>query len=124
MKVDVYIDTNSEIVSVRSRETDSYGRVVAKRPKVHISDAEFVIQEGGQETCREEGVKNVHALVRGEWDESEKVIFGEKVVYNPFEYDEFVHAETEEPVDSADVAMVSKAGHVSAKGLCYKEQES
>jgi hypothetical protein len=120
MKVDVYLNLNEECVSVRSRESEDYGRVVAHKQKVHVSDAEFVVQPSGREKCRESGVKNVHAFVRGEWTESEKVVYGERVTYNPFEYDTFVHKESEEPVESADLVMVTAAGNISANGLSRK----
>ena len=117
MKADVYLNLHKDAVSVRSRETENYGKVVAHKPKVHIADATFVVQPAGREKCRENETKNVHAFVRGEWTEAEKVLYGEPVTYNPYKYDTFVQAENEEPVEGADLVMVSSSGNISAKGL-------
>lgn len=117
MKVDCYLNLHDECVSVRSRETESYGQVVSHEQKVHVADAEFVVQPAGREKCRETGTKNVHAFVRGKWDESEKVLDGEPVTYNPYEYDSFVHCESEEPVSGAECVMVAANGNVFAEGL-------
>lgn len=120
MLVDTYINLNKGCVSVRSRESEDYGRVVAHRPKIHVSDVEFVVQPSGRQRARESGVRNVHAFVRGNWDESQKIVSGQSVTYNPFEYDQFVHAETERPVESAEHAAVTSEG-VWAVGVSYIE---
>lgn len=118
MKVDVYRNLNDDCISVRSRESEDYGAVVSHEQKVHISDAVFVVQQSGRQRVIESGQKNVHAFVRGKWDESEKVICGEPVTYNPYEYGHFVHEETEQPVASAELVAVTTGG-VSANGLTY-----
>jgi hypothetical protein len=118
MKIDAYANLNDRCVSVKSREPDNYGRVVAHRPKIHIADAEFVVWPSGRQRARERGVKNVHAFVRGKWDESEKVVCGDPVAYDPFEYDHFVHAESERPVESAERCAVTM-NKVYANGLSY-----
>lgn len=118
MKVDCYLNLNRDCVSVRSRESDDYGTVVSHQPKVHINSPEFVVQSAGREQVRDTGVRNVHAFVRGEWNEREKVLYGEPVTYNPYEYDQFVHPDTEKPVESAELCMVSTSG-VLAKGLSF-----
>lgn len=120
MRVDVYRNLNKHCLSVKCLVpgSDRYGIVVSHKPKVHIQEPEFVVQEAGRERVRETGLKNVHAFVRGEWNAREKVLSGEPVTYNPFEYDQFVHEETGEPVESAELASVTTSG-VWAKGLSY-----
>lgn len=118
MKVDVYLNLHRDCVSVRSRESEDYGTVVAHRPKVTVEDVSFVVQPSGRQKCIEEGVKNVHAFVRGKWNDNRRVLMGERVTYNPFEYQQFVHAEDERPVASAEVAMITRKG-VFAEGLEY-----
>lgn len=118
MKVDAYLNLNRDCISIRSRESEDYGTVVAHRPRLTVVNAEFVVQPAGRERVRETGVKNVHAFVRGEWDDSVKVMDGEKVTYNPYEYDSFVHAESEEPVARAEATNVTKKG-VYARELEY-----
>jgi len=122
MRVDVYRNLNDDCLSIKSRESGiRYGQVVSHEQKVHIQEPEFVVQPAGRQRARETRVRNVHAFVRGEWDEREKVLCGEPVTYNPFKYDYFVHAETKEPVASAELCMVSTSG-VSAKGLSYLDE--
>lgn len=120
MRVDVYRNLNKDCLSVKCLVpgSDRYGIVVSHEQKVHIQSPEFVVQDAGRQRARERGVRNVHAFVRGEWNEREKVLCGEAVTYNPFKYDHFVHAETERPVESAELSAVTTSG-VSAKGLKY-----
>jgi hypothetical protein len=116
MKVDVYRNLHDDCLSVRSRETEDYGTVVSHEQKIHVRDAQFVVQQAGQQKARENGCKNVHAFVRGVWNEESKVLDGEPVTYDPFEYDHFVHAESEEPVAKASRTAVTTKG-VYATGL-------
>lgn len=120
MRVDVYKNLNKDCLSVKCLipGSDRYGIVVSHEQKVNIQEPEFVVQDAGRQRARERGVRNVHAFVRGQWDESEKVVCGEPVAYNPFKYNHFVHAESKEPVESAELAAVTTSG-VSAKGLSY-----
>lgn len=117
MKVDTYINLNDDCVSVRSREAEDYGCVVSHEHKVHLRDVEFVVQPAGRERCLDEGRKNVHAFVRGVWDETVTIVDGEYVTYDPFEYEEFYAPELNSYVTSADRAAVTRCG-VYAKGLC------
>lgn len=123
MRVDIYRNLNNDCLSVKCLVpgSDRYGIVVSHEQKVHIQSPEFVVQDAGRERARETSRRNVHAFVRGEWDENKKVVCGEPVTYNPFKYDYFVHAETKEPVASADLCMVSTSG-VSAEGLSYRSE--
>jgi len=116
MKVDVYVNLNRDCVSVRSRESEDYGTVVAHEPKVHLRDVEFVVQEAGRQKVVEQGVKNVHAFVRGEWDEKRNVVDGIYVTYDPFEYEQFYSPDVQSYVVSADRCAVSTAG-VFATGV-------
>jgi hypothetical protein len=117
MKVDVYLNLNRDCVSVKSRESGDYGIVVSHEHKVHLRDVEFVVQKAGQQKCREQKVKNVHAFVRGKWDENVTVHDGDYVTYNPFRHDEFYSPDLDAYVSSADRVAVTRKG-VFAKGLC------
>lgn len=116
MKVDVYRNLQDDCLSVRSREAEDYGTVVSYEQKVHVRDVQFVVQQAGQKKARETSRKNVHAFVRGVWDEGQKVLYGEPVTYDPFEYEHFVHVESELPVSSASRTAVTTEG-VYATGL-------
>ncbi len=121
MRISVYRNLNKDCLSVKCLVpgSDRYGIVVSHEQKVHIKDAEFVVQDAGRERARETSRRNVHAFVRGEWDDSQKVVCGEPVTYNPFQYEHFVHAESKEPVESAAVAAVTTSG-VRANGITYR----
>jgi hypothetical protein len=123
MRVEVYRNLNRDCLSVKclALGSERYGLVVSYEQKVHISSPKFVVQDSGRERVRERGVRSVHAFVRGEWDEREKVLYGEPVTYNPFEHDHFVHAESDRPVESAELAAVTTNG-VRAKGLSYRNE--
>lgn len=123
MKVDVYKNLHEDCISVRSRESEDYGRVVAHRPCVTIVDAEFVVQPSGREKVVQSGVKNVHAFVRGEWNDDEKVqVADAKVDYWPKHEGQFIEVESERPVDGARRATVTTNG-VLAKGLRYADDK-
>lgn len=120
MKIDAYANFNEGCVSVRSREIEDYGTVVAHKDKIHVKDVEFVVQPAGLKRARESRIKNVHALVRGEWDENEKVLDGTKVIYDLWGVGAFIEAETGREVASAErVAVTSEA--VYAEGLSYAD---
>lgn len=116
MKIDAYLNINDDCVSIRSRESEDYGAVVAHKDTVTVDSPSFVVQPSGQEKVRETGVKNVHAFVRGEWDESVRVIHGEFVTYNPFHHDHFYHPDEHQYVESADRCLVTRKG-IFTKGL-------
>lgn len=123
-KADIYRNLQTGGYSIRSRETETYGTVIGHEDVVVVTDAEFVVQEKGRQRVLEEERKNVHAVVRGvvssldEWDgvnDADTV----PVTYNPYEYAHFVHAETEEPIESAEQVLIGEDG-VLAVGVTYK----
>lgn len=69
------------------------GKVIDRRHRVLLSNAKFVVREGGRKRVLREGRKNVHAFVVGDLVD-ERGIFGidadstkdfpMKVSYNPF----------------------------------------
>lgn len=123
LRVDVYKNLNKNCLSVKSMEPgDRYGRVISHEQKVHLTDVEFVVQQSGQKRARETGTRNVHAFVRGEWDESEKVICGEAIRYNPFTEGGFEHKPSGKVVKSAKKCMVS-AKRISATDISFKQPE-
>jgi len=101
---------------------DRYGRVVSHEQKMHLTDVEFIVQESGQKRVRESGTRNVHAFVRGEWDDSERIIFGEEIVYNPFTQGGFEHKPSGEVVECADKCMFSTQ-MISASGISFEKSK-
>lgn len=113
MKVDAYRNLNEECISVKSREQEDYGIVVDHADCVLLRDVEFVVREKGRQKVIEEERKNVHAFARGKRIPSEMETRDEswtRVTYNPYEYDSFVVAETEEPIEKADLAFITTEG--------------
>jgi|APHM01.1.fsa_nt_gi hypothetical protein len=118
MQVDIYRNLHKGGYSVKNKEsgTDGYDRVIDESPvdSITVTDVEFVIWEGKQQQVREQQCKNAHAFVRGEWvDESVQMIADrqtEPLTYDPYKYDTFVHAETEEPVTTAEVVRLDSEG--------------
>lgn len=115
MKVDVYRNLNKDCFSVRSRETNNYGRVVGHCESITIVDAEFIVQKSGQKKVRKTGIKNVHAFVRGVRDDTKTITGGQTHVrYNPFETDHFVD-DSGEHIFSAACVSLSGNGVVASK---------
>lgn len=107
------------------------GRLRAKRPDcislreipnmgvryvgtVALSNVKFAVQPAGQRKAREEGVKNVHAFIRGDLiaenggQEHPKVKgLYRKARYNPQTTDTFVDVETGEPLYEADAVIMA-----------------
>lgn len=116
MKIDAYINLHKDVVSVRSRETEDYGTVVQHQPRVGVKDVEFVVQQAGRQAVLNEKTKNVHAFVRGRWDDGINVIDAEHVVYDPYEHEQFYCPKIDGYVSGADRCIVTRSG-VFAKGL-------
>lgn len=114
-KADVYKNLQKDCYSVRSRESETYGTVISHEEYVVVKSASFEVSETQRQTVIEEERKNVHAVVRGVIaDES---VWGDEVdaksvpvTYNPYEYANFVHAKTEEPIDEAALVLLSSTG--------------
>lgn len=101
--VDCYMNLNRDCLSIKSRETETYGQVVAHTDAVQIRDPEFVVQPAGRDRARDTGRRNVHAFVRGDlhsvgtksihdFTYLTYLIPGRvwKLTYDPFEYDEWM----------------------------------
>ena len=95
MRVEVYYNLHKKVFSIRSCKT---GRVVEHATNVCIDNAEFVVRQSGREQVLREQRKNVHAFVRGDWVKATKVTPNKIATYNPYKYDSFVNAVTEEPL--------------------------
>lgn len=123
MKVDVYWNSNANVFSVRSREKESYGKIIAHMNSVFIENAKFVVQEAGRNRVIDSGVKNVHAFVRGhlipEFRKSAQE--GTLVSYNPFNDSRFTNG-AGQGIDSASMVFCTtraKKPVVAAVGITY-----
>ena len=100
MKVDVYRNLHQKCFSIRSREKDTYGKVIAHAETVAVRNAQFVVQPAGRDKVIKTGVKNVHAFVRGDlvtnmspenaWHSVPIHNVECDVTYKPLEYPQFI----------------------------------
>ncbi len=87
MKVKVYRNLHKDCYSVMAAEGPNYGRVIAHRDRVVLRNATFTVSQAGRQRVLDTGRKNVHAFVRGEWDEADRfcrpLAGGVEVRYSP-----------------------------------------
>lgn len=120
-KVDVYRNLQKGGLSIRSRETETYGLVIDHRKGVVLEDVEFVVREKGRQKVLDEGVKNVHAVARGIISEEMEVDSEAiEVTYNPYKYDSFVSKQDERPINTASLVFLTQDG-VFAHGVTYDD---
>ena len=113
IRVEVYWNLHKRLFSVRALEGEHKGRVIDHSYGVRLSDAKFVSQPAGRERVRREGVKNVHAFVRGRLEHYDGTNWWPGwpndrtfITYNPYKYDTFVEVGTEEPVHKANTVLM------------------
>lgn len=119
MKVDVYYNLHKRTFSIRSRESESYGRIVGHSDNVVIISPEFVVRQAGREKVLKTKQKNVHAFVRGhvleDYAPKKEYIIpsGKKDIakYNPYKYTHFVNSK-EERVYNADMAVMTNNNNI------------
>lgn len=121
-------------MSVRSRERQDYGKVVAHATFIKMVDCKFIVNPGGRAKVLKSKKKNVHAFVRGVLIRSLGQSFcgmepkipdvqvdnWTEVTYNPYHYDKFVIKDWNEdystPVFGAEEVLITN-NKVYAKGL-------
>ena len=114
-KVDAYRNLLKNCWSIRSRERDTYGKVIDHLDSCIIVKTKFVVNPKGRERVLKEQRKNVHAFVRGDlflkrmpgtidsyWGWAE-------VSYNPYEADKFI-GRNQIPLESAQMVLLSTDG--------------
>lgn len=114
MRHEAYFNLHKQCLSIRPM-----GGKVSHANAVVFQDAQFVVSKAGRERVLREKRKNVHAFVRGtptsvyatgvrvellkEYCESNEL---RRITYNPYKYETFVYADTEEPVHFVPFAYV------------------
>ena len=118
LRVEVYWNLRKELYSVRALQDHGEhikkGRVIGHQSFVRLDNAKFVVQPAGLARVRREGVKNVHAFIRGTW-EAGPMAAGphhpdQQVSYNPYKAGNFVMRSTGEPVTEADSVTLTHTG--------------
>jgi hypothetical protein len=122
MRVFVYWNLHKGLWSVKSLERSypSYGKVVARLPIVLLTGAEGKVSEAGRQRVLRERKKNVHAGIVGRWSGQDlryvsggfdihKAVeeIGDRITYNPYKYDSFVHAVDESPFEGSAYALLT-----------------
>jgi hypothetical protein len=102
-KVEIYWNLHKKVFSVRARSGEQRGRVIAHVNWFVLKNVSFVVNEAGRARVLQEKRKNVHAFVRGEWENDSNAIMS-KVTYNPYVNTTFVKAIDGRPVRSAVTA--------------------
>jgi hypothetical protein len=109
----VYFNLHKKCLSVQYK-----GKVIDHAKSICLKDVEFKVSQAGRSRVLREKRKNVHAFVVGDISlnrppmyylnkYSEKYTeFERKVTYNPYKYNSFVYADTEEPIKNADYVFI------------------
>lgn len=117
-KVRVYRNLQTGKLSVIGKNVNGTKSVIAHVENVALGNSDFIVSEKGRQRVLRDKRKNVHAFVEGNlihWDwDSDKIKDGEKVTYNPYKYNNFVFKETEKPIKSAMLTVISKDGTIKA----------
>ncbi len=103
--VETYYNLHKHVPSVRVD-----GKVVAHLDAVPVKQPSFVVQQGGRQRVLEEQSKNVHAFIKGEFASSLDAdalegLIPIRVKYDPYRFDSFVTADTEQRVTEAEYAV-------------------
>lgn len=115
MRVFVYYNLHKKLWSVKSLESLTKGLVIAHRKELVLRNVKPKVSEAGRQRVIRERKKNVHAGLVGEWDFDHDVVSftGDKITYNPYRYNTFVFADSEEPFEYADMAYLgNKEVHI------------
>lgn len=109
MKADIYYNLHKKCLSIRSRERETYGRVVKHSyDSVYLKDVEFVVNQKGRDKVIATKQKNVHAYIRGVIVDKELIDESSLVnlaKYNPYKYSSFVDKD-ENPVYKARLVKI------------------
>ena len=102
-QVRVYRNLHADCWSVQAKQGKNNGWiVVSHEDSITLVEAKLTVGAGARDRVRQEGHKNVHAFITGFWT-AENPELTTKVTYNPYKYDSFVLADTEEPITEAEI---------------------
>ena len=95
--VDCYRNLNKMgMFSVRARDGEFKGKVVAYAPTIVLANPQLVISPAGRARCEKSRIRNVHAYVRGVFTGAYSQplpvcgeFHGRRITYSPFKHDQF-----------------------------------
>jgi len=99
MKVFCYFNLHKKVWSVKCLESKHpmRGRVIAHKRLLTLTNATPKVSEKGRQRVLQEGVKNVHAGIVGDWDVMDSDFnvptvwaIHNEITYNPYKYQTFV----------------------------------
>lgn len=106
--VEIYRNLTKNCWSVRKR-----GKIVMHAQALKLSDVSFHVSKSGRERVLRERRKNVHAVVKGDFDAVmypiERV---NEVTYNPYKKAYFFDKKTGRKISKADFAFFDADGRV------------
>lgn len=108
--VDIYWNLHKHVYSVRARVGADAGRVIMHTHAFGVRDARFVVNPRGREKVLVTGRKNVHAFVRGFWQDEEPEGERIQVRYNPRETGTYTTKEGGHPVYGAEFVVGTTDG--------------
>lgn len=107
-KTEVYFNLHKKMLSVRVN-----GKVVAHAPAITLDNPTFHVSEAGRQRVLKNRRKNVHAWVRGDWNNYLHTGISQiipensvEVTYNPYKYSTFVLAKDGTPIKNARYAAI------------------
>lgn len=99
---------DNPVYSIRSL---SSRLVIGYASELYLKDIVFKVSAAGNERCRREKVKNVHAVIRGKLVGFKNLDNLETPVrYNPYKFKTFVFSEDETPILNSNKCFVGKKG--------------
>lgn len=118
-KVMVYWNLHKGLWSVKALSGPDKGKVIARMDKVVLSDVEGKVSQAGRNRVLRERKKNVHAGLVGVLHSdyrhrtAEAIRYvGDRITYNPYKYDSFVHVVDDSKFEGAAYAYLNAWGRV------------
>lgn len=115
-EVRVYRNLHTGTLSMQKRIKGKGWRVVGHPHGVLLTNAKFIVNEGGRQRVLREKRKNVHAYIQGtlrrELDEGESLRLERLAKYNPYKYDSWVDADGDS-IDTSEECIVKATGEVT-----------
>ena len=112
MIVEVYWNLRKHTWSVRAKKTHL---VIDHKDSILLKDAILSVKQGGRNRVLRDQQKNVHAFAIGTVKELDPIYNispladnYKQVIYNPYKYNSFVIADTEEPIYEADHVYLTR----------------
>lgn len=108
MRVRVYYNLHKHVWSIKCMERGpKYNRVIAHREVLELAGVKPVVSLAGQRKVREEGKKNVHAYIEGQWKLTTTPLNSSmhRITYNPYKDKGFRYLAFNQEYTGSDIAL-------------------